>query len=379
MRIVLATRAFARVGGSETYLLTVAEALERLGHEALIHANELGESADLARRRGVRVEESLDAADDCDAALAQDAPAAYEIAERFPGVPILFVCHSEVLLQAPPQLDGICPGAVALSERIATHLRALAVAPEITRLRQPVDLSRFGPLGLTRPRSKLVLAFGNDLPGGCERVIRAACGRASCELEVVGRRFLWGANLHPEREIGRAEIVIGTGRCTVEAMASGKAVYVYGPAGGDGWVTKESYPLLEAEGFSGQATPTIIDAERLANDLADFNRTMGQVNRDLAAANHDSLEHARALVGLWRGLGASSPPPTPAAELARLGRVQRQAEETAGAFAFESQLWRRQLEDLKASRRYRIGSALARPFDAVRRWRSRLGDREGSS
>jgi hypothetical protein len=86
MRTVLATRAFARPGGSETYLLTVAEALERLGHQATIHCHEEGQAAELARSRGTRVETSLDAVEGCDAALAQDAPASYELAERFPDV-----------------------------------------------------------------------------------------------------------------------------------------------------------------------------------------------------------------------------------------------------------------------------------------------------
>jgi hypothetical protein len=33
VRILIATRGFARPGGSETYGLTVAEQFERLGHE----------------------------------------------------------------------------------------------------------------------------------------------------------------------------------------------------------------------------------------------------------------------------------------------------------------------------------------------------------
>src|SRR5262245_11692161 len=123
MRTVLATRAFARPGGSETYLLTVAETLERLGHHATIHCHEEGQAAELARGRGTRVETTLDAVGGCDAALAQDAPAAYELAEQFPDVPVLFVAHSRVQVQAPPQLEGVCAAAVAMSDRMADYLR----------------------------------------------------------------------------------------------------------------------------------------------------------------------------------------------------------------------------------------------------------------
>jgi hypothetical protein len=386
MRIVLATRALAGLGGSETYLLTVAEALERLGHSSVLVATELGEAAELARGRGLPVESSVDAVDVCDAALAQDAPAAYEVAERFAGIPVLFVCHSEeAALQSPPQLEGVCSAAVALSDRVAAHLRALAVVPAVERLHQPVDMSRFRPLSMTRKSSpRLVVAFGNALPGGREAVIRAACERAGWELELVGWARGRAATPHPERELARARVVVGIGRCAVEGMACGRAVYVYGRGGGDGWVTAEAYPALEADGFSGRATSMVVDPDRLTADLAAYEPAMGRIAGDLATANHDSIEHARGLIELWRRHGASSPPPEPAAELARLGRMQRQTEETAGAFALEANMWRLAAEEARAeldavrrSRRYRIAAALARPVAAVRRWRRRRAGRVG--
>jgi hypothetical protein len=73
LRLVLATNRFAEIGGSETYLLTVAEQLMRLGHGVTIYATELGKMAELARERGVEVaaeEDDLPAA--CDVALTQD-------------------------------------------------------------------------------------------------------------------------------------------------------------------------------------------------------------------------------------------------------------------------------------------------------------------
>ena len=55
MEVVLSAQHFASIGGAETYLLTVAEQLQRLGHGVMIHAQELGEMADEAMRRGLRV------------------------------------------------------------------------------------------------------------------------------------------------------------------------------------------------------------------------------------------------------------------------------------------------------------------------------------
>ena len=43
MQLVLSTYSLAALGGSETYLLTLAGELERLGHDVSLHAKELGE------------------------------------------------------------------------------------------------------------------------------------------------------------------------------------------------------------------------------------------------------------------------------------------------------------------------------------------------
>ena len=70
MDIVLAAIAFDHSGGMQTYMLTVAPHLERLGHELTIYSPQMGPVADFARERGVRViahEHELPEA--CDAVL----------------------------------------------------------------------------------------------------------------------------------------------------------------------------------------------------------------------------------------------------------------------------------------------------------------------
>ena len=53
MRILLATRELSWIGGAETYTVTVAEHLQRLGHEVSVFAAEVGEMTDVARDSGV--------------------------------------------------------------------------------------------------------------------------------------------------------------------------------------------------------------------------------------------------------------------------------------------------------------------------------------
>ena len=54
IRLVLGHEIFASLGGAETYLLTVAEHLERLGHEVTVRTRQPGEATTVARDRGLR-------------------------------------------------------------------------------------------------------------------------------------------------------------------------------------------------------------------------------------------------------------------------------------------------------------------------------------
>ena len=55
MKVVLGRQSLAALGGSETYALTVARELERLGHDVTLVAEELGVAAAAAGDRGIRV------------------------------------------------------------------------------------------------------------------------------------------------------------------------------------------------------------------------------------------------------------------------------------------------------------------------------------
>jgi hypothetical protein len=201
--------------------------------------------------------------------------------------------------------------------------------------------------------------------------------------------------------INDADIVVGKARVIVEAMACGRAAYVFDTFGSDGWVTPESYSRLEADNFSGQTGSPPVDVERLCSDLQLFRPEMGAANRELAVVNHSANKHAVELVEVFERLAPGSVSrAAPLQELARLVRVQWGTEERALAAAAEArrlreeneQLERRVLEleavaaavpelerhareaheafrDLLALRRVRFGLALARPLDLLRRLR----------
>jgi hypothetical protein len=170
-------------------------------------------------------------------------------------------------------------------------------------------------------------------------------------------------------------------------MASRKAAYVWGIVGCDGWVTPESYPAIEADGFSGRAIDAASDEARLLEDLGRWDPQMGEDNSDLARRYHDAAEHAAELAGVLERIGGGTyPAHTPAEEMARLVRLQAQAESRVGAMGLEAAhavKERNELAEeverlialvhaLKATRRWRLAQALGAPLDHARAVRRRL-------
>jgi hypothetical protein len=386
MRLVLASLHLSWLGGATTYLLTVAPALQRLGHEVTLYSPDAGDTAALARERGIRVvTREDDLPPGCDAVLVQDTVTALELRDRYP-VPHVFVSHgAELDLAAPPQVDGAIAAAVAMNDRVMARLTALAADVPVVRLRQPIDIEVFCPRGPLRERPEEVLLLGNYLTGRRRDVVTRACSDAGLRWTQVGAGGTMLAN--PAQAIARADIVIGYGRSVLEAMACGRAAYVLDYLGGDGWVTPDSYPRLERDGFTGTTSGEHSSPERLRRDLLAYDRSMGEVNRSLIYSHHTAFEHARQLAELFKSIAGRAERLTSGRELARLARLQWHADWRA------SQLWteldeegaalreqerraadaerraaeaERRYEALVATRRWRVTQRLLRPLDRLR-------------
>jgi hypothetical protein len=298
-----------------SYLVTVSEHLERLGHEVLVFAAErLAAPPEL---RVVGVERDLPLAPD--AIYSQDAEAALLLADLYPLTSQLFVAHGDREdVWLPPQLAGVVARVVVLDDRTADRARAAAVPHELLRLRRPVDLDRHAHRGELpeRPRARLALEGFSDYRRG---LLQRALAEARIEADEDG------------------ELAIGRGQAIVDALAEGLAAYVYGDQGGDGWVTPQRYERVEADGFRGRAGPWATTFEQLCDDLERYDPAMGPANRALAGA-HDARVHAQQLVEALQALAPRRDPvAAPLRELARVVRVEaassRRAEELGAAAA----------------------------------------------
>ena len=296
---VLITLSHMGLGGTETYSVTVAEQLERLGHPTRLHAGSSDKRGrDLAASRGL----FLTAGDptafgdlgEVDCVVAQDAASAYAFAARRDDLPQIFVIHGLACFEHPAAALRPAPPVVTLNGRIEARAAALASGPEVVRLRQPIDLQRYRPRGPSRPRARRVLVLGNHLDGGHLRILEGACADLGLDLVRVGMQGT--PTIAPEDAITDADIVIGYGRSALEGLAMGRATYVWGHGGGDGWVTPETYSALEADGFTGAATGDVVDADRLRADFAAYRPELGALGFDLVRTHHSATKHAEALL-----------------------------------------------------------------------------------
>jgi hypothetical protein len=392
MKILLATNALSHTGGSETYLLTVAFALERLGHEAGNYTLEPGEMSELANQSGLRVAVSDQQLDDgYDAIIGQDGVTSYALAERYPSARHLFVAHSaDFALQYPPQLPGTVGAVVAFNDRVAGRLESLAHCPRLIRLRQPIDTWRFTARIPLPPRPTSLTVLSNYPYGERLEIVRRAARERGMSFSVVGRSEGGEPTLTPEEALRRSDVVLALGRSALEAMACGCAVYVFGHFAADGWVTQDSYQAFERDGFASLATERTVDTDALCADLANYDAAMGTVNRSLVVRHHDAGKHAAQLVAALRQLIPENPTrrsDRTLREMSRLVRVQWQTEKKVLAFDHQlrgaeearissEQELQKELERVQgeyhrvvSGRRYRLAQTIAKPLDFLRRHR----------
>ncbi len=376
--MVLGQQRLLEPGGSETYVLTIGEQLQRLGHEVTIFAIDIGQMADLALARGLRVCESpLELPSSCDGVLAQDGVVSLLLADRYPKAAHVWVAHGPGSdLHRPVQLPGVVSAVVAMNDRVVRRLEGLAQRCEIVRLRQPIDVHRFIPRDAPRSTPETAVLLSNYLDRAESKALEQVCSHVGVRLERIG-----GHPDHlstaPDSTIAAADIVFSHGRGALEGMAMGRAVYVLHRWGRDGWVTPDSYPALEADGFAGRAFGLKLDEAHLLADLVRYRPQMGRENRRLALQNHHELDHARELVNLLRRLSRSprKAPVAPLREMARLVRLQGQTDWRCGVLTHENSglrtenaALREHLEEERARAREEVAAARSEDEERAGAW-----------
>jgi hypothetical protein len=123
MRVVLGIHRLAEVVGTETYLGTLAEHLQELGHEVTVFSPVVGIWGRELERRGLVVaDDERRLPGECDAVLPQDTITAFLLADRYPAAPQLQGVHAHVYqIHSPTQLPGMTAAVVGVQRHGRTE------------------------------------------------------------------------------------------------------------------------------------------------------------------------------------------------------------------------------------------------------------------
>ena len=283
MRVLLTNHTLGARAGTEVYVRDVALALLARGHEPMAYSRHLGEVARALRRATVPVLDDLDDLDPPpDLIHAQHHLEAMTALARFPGTPAVYVCHGWLPdEEAPPRHPRILRY-VAVDELVRRRLREECGLDE-ARVRLHlnfVDLNRFPARPPLAQRPQRAAVFSNYVSDdNCLPVVRRACARAGLSLDVIGRAQ-GRASSHPERLLGRYDVVFAKGRAALEASAVGAAVILCDVAGLGPMVNSRDFDHQRALNFGVRllSDPVTIDgvSERIERydsaDAAEVNR-----------------------------------------------------------------------------------------------------------
>jgi hypothetical protein len=374
MRIVIGIHSLAAEGGMPSYAYTVADQLQRAGHDIYIFSGSEDGPTDRLAALGLRTISGAEALpEEIDVFFVQDQPSAFDLLAARPEVPQVFVWHSSLFdVNLTPQLPDVTRLVVQVTGRPLERPQSLAVKAPIVRLRQPIDLQQFTPIGAISATPRRAISISNYLDGERRAVLIEAFDRAGIELELFGGKEP-AQSLRAQDDMNRADIVIGKGRVIMEAMACGRAAFVYDDFGFDGWVTPENFDALLETGVSGASTTKSATVEHVLRELAGYSQSMGEVNRDLAMATLGVSRHTGELIeAIEQVLADQLPQPAneSASELARLSRVSWRHESEAFQLRTQLRVAAEEYEELRQRAEAEI-AALDQTLAAIvdsRRW-----------
>jgi hypothetical protein len=269
VRVLITNNTLDVRAGTETYLLDVARALRRRGHEPVAYSTALGAVARELAAEGIETTDDLDATRPPDLVHGQHHVEAMTALLRFRGVPAIYVCHGALPWEEAPPLFPRIRRYVAVDD--ACRDRCLADGVPASRLRvihNSVDLERFtlrtDPLP---PRPRRALVLGNRASKDTYvPAVAAACAKERIACDVRG----WAAGdpaPAPHEILGSYDLVFAKGRAALEAMATGAAVVLCDAQGSGPMVTAAEFDGLRAKNFGFRTLTEPLDAATLAREI----------------------------------------------------------------------------------------------------------------
>lgn len=281
MRILLANYQMNELTGSDTYTYTMAEALNRHGHNVVVFTPFPGIVSDNLSN-DIPVTNSLNLSSyKFDVAHVHHNVIACKVREQFPDLPIISVCHGTVPFLEQPVLDLNIHKFIAVSDEVFRHLQKKNVSKDkLEIIRNAVDIKRFYPEKPINEKLKNVLVLSNHVYGDTKKMIQDAAKKLNLNLTFIGKQTKAYFNI--EEYINKNDLVITIGRGVLESMACGRVVLIYDKFGGDGVVTRELIHESKLNNFSGRRYGKKYTTNDFIKVFKEYDYKQGVDNRELA-------------------------------------------------------------------------------------------------
>ncbi len=312
LRVLLTNNTLAGRAGSELYVRDLAISLMKRGHSPIAYSTVLGDVAEELRRATVPVIDDLGALNVApDVIHGQHHLETTIAALRFPGTPVVHVCHGWLPWEELPTVLPNIKRYVAVDELCRERLltsKGITAAQVDVHLNF-VDLDRFQlrlPLP-KKPESALVFSnYANE--NAMLAAIRGACHRFGIgRVDVVGGGS-GNSVTNPEDLVGKYDVVFAKARCALEAMASGCAVIVADYAGLGGLVTTENAARMRRLNFGARTMQNArVSEENILRELSLYNAENARQVSEWIRVDADMASAVTRWIALYREILANQP------------------------------------------------------------------------
>jgi len=273
LRVLITNYCLTSHTGTELYVRDIALALRRQGHIPAVFTSWPGKVSDELKAAGITVTDSLKQLDfEPDIIHGHHCYETLLAVIRFPGVPVLFICHDHTQWTDRPPKHPRISRYFGVSELCIKRLRDSGIPSDmIGRLYNFVDLERFKQRPPLPEKPKKALVFSNYATNETYLpAVYEACSRAGIELTAIGSGVENPVE-RPEEILGQYDLVFAKAKAAMEAMAVGCAVILCDFGGVGPMVTTSNFDSLRPLNFGFQALTESHTPENLLRQIGLYN------------------------------------------------------------------------------------------------------------
>tara|TARA_R100001443_G_scaffold106598_1_gene116054 strand:- start:5754 stop:6635 length:882 start_codon:yes stop_codon:yes gene_type:complete len=278
-KILLGQNHLHTLGGSETFIYTMAQELVRLGHHVDILTMQEGVMSEIIKSNlGCSINKMSNS---YDVAFLNHTTIVNGVLNLFPGSNIIQTCHGIF-----PHLEQPVPGIrhVSISKEVQDYLSTKGI--ESTLIHNGINCELFCPD--QSPSKNLNKMFSLSQSDQFNQMLLEIGSELGITVEYNNK--FTSPRLDIQNVIKTADLVVSLGRGAYEGMACGKPVLIadqrpYQPGLMDGMVTSHNIDGFLENNCSGRKTQQPVTKESLINEINKYDHTQGNKNREYALEN----------------------------------------------------------------------------------------------